>query len=105
MTDLHSVLPDFSTAPFSHLIPSLDKAAISTSELLACDALDIARKAQLPTLEVRRLTDALIRELQGELTENPLPQWDRISVLDDALDAALGGGIPLRYVTEITGER
>jgi DNA repair protein RAD57 len=32
-------------------------------------------------------------------------RWSAISTLDDAMDMALGGGIPTGYVTEVTGER
>jgi len=127
MSDLLHVLADFPTAPFSHLLPSLDRALITTSDLLTLDSVDIAKRAQLPPAEVNKLADAVLRALHKDLgiqeqTDNPVPQseneeatvhvtspsmrpWTAISTLDSTLDAALGGGIPTGYVTEITGER
>jgi DNA repair protein RAD57 len=32
-------------------------------------------------------------------------RWETISTLDESLDAALGGGVPVGYITEVTGER
>ncbi|KAI0025813.1 DNA repair protein RAD57 [Xylariomycetidae sp. FL0641] len=42
-----------------------------------------------------------LRHTGTELVAKP---WRTISTLDAALDAALGGGVPAGYVTEITGE-
>lgn len=117
MTDLLHVLPDFETAKYSHLIPSLDKAHITTSDLLTLDAADVAKRAQLPPAEVAKLTEAVLQTLQKDvgvphssesnatLQDSGLREWQIISTLDDKLDLALGGGIPTGYMTEITGER
>jgi DNA repair protein RAD57 len=122
MTDLIQVLADFHTAQFSHLLPSLDKALITTNDLLTLDAIDIAKRAQLPPVEVAKLADAILRALHkdldvqdsnsgkvdgnDEVDKEIVPnQWRTISTLDSTLDATLGGGIPTGYVTEITGER
>ena len=132
MTDLLHILPDFPTRPYTHLIPSLEKNLITTTDLLTLDTVEIARRAQLPPLDVRRLTNHIIALLQGQLglqvgdqpqlrpsnveakpvtpslrTEGKdlLRGWSMISTLDEELDAALGGGIPTGYLTEITGER
>jgi DNA repair protein RAD57 len=135
MTDLLIVLPDFSIKPFSNLLPSLEKAQITVADVLASDALDIARRAGLPAREVRRLTDALLHALHGQLGSPDMVQsvdgdaesrveskqltngvfrssgpsldrsWQTISTLDAGIDAALNGGIPAGYITEITGER
>src|SRR4051812_4691772 len=116
MTDLHHVLPDFPTKPFSHLLPSLDKHYITVSDLIALDAVDIAKRAQLPAGEVRKLADAVLEQLHRQLgvngqsgsdadhaaVEPRVPasvlasdtEWHAISTLDDALDEALGGGVP-----------
>ncbi|GAB7352987.1 hypothetical protein MBLNU459_g3552t1 [Dothideomycetes sp. NU459] len=142
MTDLLQVLPDLDTTPYSHLLPSLEKALVTTSDLLSLDALDVARRAQVPAVEVRRLADALVHDLhahvgisddhdddddhgtaaattttttttiksQAEREERrdsqaePAAQWSAVSTLDDALDAALGGGFPAGVVTELAGE-
>lgn len=37
--------------------------------------------------------------------EELVADWKMISLLDPRIDAALGGGIPVGYITEITGER
>jgi Rad51 len=105
MTDILTVLPLFSTAPFTHLLPSLSKAAVTTSEILTLPPIDIARRAQLPPAEVSKLADAVLEALHSDLYEAPLAPWQSISLLDETLDESLGGGIPAGYLTEITGER
>ncbi|KAJ4336934.1 DNA repair protein rhp57 [Ascochyta clinopodiicola] len=123
MTDLLQVLPDLETRPFSHLLPSLDKALITTNDLLTLDAHHVAKRAQLPAGELRKLVDAVVPALHQQLGlglgfdahEAPTPafsaalgdppaSWRCISTLDDQLDAALGGGIPPGYLVEVTGE-
>jgi DNA repair protein RAD57 len=124
MTDLLQVLPDdFDTKPFSHLLPSLDKALVTTNDLLTLEAADVAKRAQLPAGELRKLTDAVVAALHRQLGlggDEPLANaflsasndpaqsetaWSCISTLDEKLDAALGGGIPPGYLVEVTGER
>jgi len=125
MTDLLTVLPSFSTSPFSNVLPSLERNQIAVADLITLDAVDVARRAQLPAREVRRLTDALLEALHDDLAigstisqpsvENRsslvstgtslVDKWSAISLLDEHVDAALGGGIPTGYLTEIVGER
>jgi hypothetical protein len=123
MTDLLQVLPDFDAKPYTHLLPSLDKALITTNDLLTLEAADVAKRAQLPAGELRRLADAVIQALHQQLgfggeedvgnhfltaSGNPDTEkdgWTCISTLDEKLDAALGGGIPRGYLVEVTGER
>jgi DNA repair protein RAD57 len=128
MTDLTAVLPGFPIHNYAHLLPSLEKNKITTVDLLTLDCLEIAKRAQLPVLDVKRLCGAVLEALQGELgipVENsvigqenvqvnaPLKKsgrdvlnaWNTISTLDDDLDHALGGGLPTGYITELTGER
>jgi len=123
MTNLLTVLPDFNINPYTHLLPSLERALISTADLLTLDALDVAKRAQLPPAEVKRLCDALLEALQADLivanhngtqatttagleTGGPGVQHSTyISTLDDTLDEALGGGIATGYLTEVVGER
>ncbi|KAH6868244.1 DNA repair protein-like protein RAD57 [Alternaria rosae] len=123
MTDLLQVLPDFDAKPYTHLLPSLDKALITTNDLLTLDAADVAKRAQLPAGELRKLADAVIAALHRQLgfggeeaavgnsflsasgiPDAPNDGWTCISTLDEELDAALGGGIPRGYLVEITGE-
>ena len=132
MTDLLHALPEFPTNSYTHLLPSLERQLVTTTDLITLDALEIARRAQLPLLDVRKLANHVIAALHGELgfqsrggsiqedtpaTGDPGPSplkhsgkelvrpWTYISTLDLGLDALLGGGIPPGYVTEIVGER
>lgn len=124
MTDLLQVLPDdFDTKPYSHLLPSLDRALITTNDLLTLDAADVAKRAQLPAGELRKLTDAVVAALHRQLGfggQEPLgnasssawslsihaeTDWNCISTLDEGFDVALGGGVPPGYLVEVTGER
>jgi DNA repair protein RAD57 len=49
----------------------------------------------------KKSSSSLLRQTGTELLAHP---WNTISTLDAALDAALGGGVPTGYITEITGE-
>ncbi|KAF2754487.1 P-loop containing nucleoside triphosphate hydrolase protein [Pseudovirgaria hyperparasitica] len=121
MTDLFHVVPHFNTKPFSHILPSLDKNLVTSCDLLTLEALDVAKRAQVPVAEVCKLQDALLVELHAQLcfkhgddaqpevdtaeeTRRVKHEWSSISTLDDGLDTLLGGGIPAGYLTEITGE-
>lgn len=128
MTDLLTVLPHFDSRPYTHILPSLEKALISCSDLLTLDAIHVAKRAQLPPSEVKKLADALLHALSGgpsSTAVNPgddhdagqktvLPSFRSgdslqnqciVSTLDDKLDIALNGGVHSGYLTEITGER
>ena len=123
MTDLSSVLPDFPTQQYIRLIPSLERNHVTTADLLTLDCVEIAKRAKLPLLDLKRLCNAVLQALQADAgISNPsdgisttvksrrtgkdlLNSWSTISTLDDDLDQALGGGIPIGYITEITGER
>lgn len=123
MTDLFDTIPDFPIKPYTHLIPSLEKHLVTTSDLLTLDASEIAKRAQLPLLDVKRLANHVVSILQRQLGLDVIPdadeareclrktgreitnQWSTISTLDGSLDRALGGGIPTGYLTEIVGER
>ncbi|KAL8944955.1 MAG: hypothetical protein Q9216_000116 [Gyalolechia sp. 2 TL-2023] len=129
--DLLHTIPDFPTKLYTHLIPSLEKNLITTTDLLALEPLEVARRAQLPLLDVKRLTKHVLASLQSQLglpdakealrnyEDQPSVQqgpslrqsgsaivdrWSAISTLDPALDAVLSGGIPTGYITEVTGE-
>lgn len=135
MSDLLSVLPSFDARPFTHILPKLEKALVSCSDLLTLDAVHVAKRAQLPASEVKKLADALVQALsshtvsptdhpsdlpsipgehaspRGDITTSDFRSGDAlldqwmISTLDDKLDIALNGGIHSGYLTEITGER
>jgi DNA repair protein RAD57 len=121
--DLLQVLPDFDTKPYSHILPSLDKALITTNDLVTLDATDLAKRAQVPLGDLKKLTEAILLALHRQLGfgdeeahsngtlsstavgKDTAREWNAISTLDDGLDAALGGGIPTGYLIEVTGER
>jgi DNA repair protein RAD57 len=122
MTDLTAVLPGFPTHQYVRLLPSLEKNLVTTADLLTLDCVEMAKRAQLPLLDVKRLCNAILEALQESLgisegkgvQQSSLPRktgkdilssWRTISTLDEDLDRALGGGIPTGYITEITGER
>lgn len=123
MTDLTAVLPAFSTQPYVRLLRSLETNHVTTADLISQDCVEIAKRAQLPLLEVKRLSADILDALQTTLGikdagsgaapnnwlrksgEEVLKSWGSISTLDDELDLALGGGIPVGYVTEVVGER
>jgi DNA repair protein RAD57 len=123
MTDLTTVLPGFPTHQYVRLLPKLEKNLVTTADLLTLDCVEVAKRAQLPLLDVKRLCNAVLEALQGNLgiieTENEGQESSRlrksgkdiinassaVSTLDDDLDSALGGGIPTGYITEVTGER
>lgn len=105
MTDISLILPTFPTAPYAHLIAPLERAGISTSQLLCATPSDIAKQAQVPPTAAARLIDAVISALHESIVEKPLEEWRAISFLDPVLDQAWNGGAPTRYLTEITGER
>ena len=67
MTDLLPVLPSFPTGQYSHLLPSLEKNCITTSDLLTLDGLEVAKRAHLPLLDVKRLIAHVLASLQAEL--------------------------------------
>lgn len=124
MTDLLQVLPDFDTKPHTHLLPSLDKALITTSDLITLGPAQAAKRAQLPAGDLKKLIDDIVSRLHGKLGfvageeadgGGSVAAWDLsldvedslqcISTLDEELDAALCGGILPGHLVEITGER
>ncbi|EOO00025.1 putative dna repair protein rad57 protein [Phaeoacremonium minimum UCRPA7] len=131
MTDLLRVLPTFPVGQYASLIPGLEKHQVTVSDLLTLEVADIGKRTQLPLLDLKRLCNAVLGALHSDLgvsdkktsdkekdspsnnrPQEPLRQSpgdlkaarSTISTLDETLDAALGGGIPTGYVTEITGE-
>lgn len=143
MTDLQSIIPGF---PSNNVTAVLERNLITTTDLLVCDALEIAKRTGLGVLDVRefvgRVRGALmegvgvISSADGNMEdveeesisrteeekkrntgkekskrklvnngEELVEQWEMISTLDKRIDGALGGGIPVGYITEITGER
>ena len=108
MTDLSNVVPGFPTREFNHLLPSLEKALITTTDLLTLEPSEIARRARIPAAETRRLVQHAVTLLRRELQpqtwrSRSTPQF--ISTLDATLDDALGGGFPTGHIVEVAGER
>ena len=131
MTDLLTIIPDFPTKHYTHLLPSLERNLVTVADLLTLDALDLAKRARVPLIDVRRLKEHVLATLQrqlglesdlsakfdghfegaskpGTLSANGRELQNHskvISTLDPRLDEALGGGIRTGYITELTGER
>ncbi|KAH6717867.1 P-loop containing nucleoside triphosphate hydrolase protein [Leptodontidium sp. MPI-SDFR-AT-0119] len=134
MTDLIAVLPGFPTQQYVRLLPSLEKHQVTTADLLTQDCTEIAKRASLPILDVKRLCNAVLDALQASLGvkedeqvegngdqdgntalrgtgaslrrsgEALVSSWGTVSTLDEDLDRALGGGVPTGHITEVTGE-
>ncbi|KAH8130164.1 hypothetical protein ACSS6W_005472 [Trichoderma asperelloides] len=146
MTDLLHILPSFPLSAFAALIPTIERHALTTTDLLTTHPTDLAKRTQLPIIDLRRFLAAIQASLSDDLTSSrplappPTPlsspsssstlenQEDHekpeeqekqekqprpatsdnsdefISTLDDGLDAALGGGVPVGHITEFTGE-
>ncbi|SPO05726.1 related to RAD57 protein [Cephalotrichum gorgonifer] len=126
MTDLPRALPQFPTARFSKILAALDKHGINTTDLLTVDATELERRTNVHALDIKRLSAAVLDSLHRDLGALPSREdakpppvgshapkkslvelcdaWSTISTLDTTLDASLGGGVPVGYVTEITGE-
>ena len=133
--DLLTILPNFNTKLYTHILPPLERRYITTVDLITLDYLEIAKRARIPPADVRRLCADVVAGLHGDLGFGPssedisgrngkiqdegekvdspedgrkildLSRWNTISTLDPVLDELLGGGIPTGYLTEVTGER
>ncbi|EAW07580.1 putative DNA repair protein (Rad57) [Aspergillus clavatus NRRL 1] len=133
LMDLLSVLPGFQTKSYAHIIPPLERNKITTVDLITLDTLEIAKRAHVPPADLRRLTAQVVNALHkdlgfeevdtgengsepsssidverplvpGPLTKLDLSCWNAISTLDPTLDELLNGGVPVGYLTEVTGE-
>jgi DNA repair protein RAD57 len=116
MSNILAVLPDFDLSPYTHIVPSLERACIAVVDLLTLDALDLAKRAQVPPGEVKKLADALLSALHRDASATThtvnattstanASSTNPISTLDDDIDAALGGGLFPGHLIEIVGER
>lgn len=94
MTDLLHTIPDFPTKTYTHLFPSLEKHCVTTADLLTLDAVEIARRAQLPVLDIRRLANQVIEILGGQLGLAPAAGGGRDDgvVLNPSSAGGEGGG-------------
>lgn len=116
MTDLRTILPSFPTANFPAIVPVIERHALTTTDLLTLHPADIAKQTHLPLLDLKRFIAAVQNSLFDDLeaTRVPVdltategesaPGLACISTLDDGLDAALGGGVPVGRITEFAGE-
>ncbi|KAL8365021.1 hypothetical protein RB595_004029 [Gaeumannomyces hyphopodioides] len=128
MTDLLRVLPSFRAEQYGPLIPAMERNLVTTTDLLTLDAADLGRRTGQPLLAIQRLAHAVVQALQADLgaipSRPPAPPapappgrgglrsspsglsaaWSTITTLDPELDRALGGGVPVGYLTEVVGE-
>ena len=63
MADLLHILPDFDTESYSYLLNSLDRHQIITSDLLALETTELAKRAKLPLPQLRTLVEEITRKL------------------------------------------
>ena len=128
MTNLLACLPDLDITPFTHILPSLEKAAISVADILSLNSIDVAKRANVPPGEVKKLADVVLDGLHADINRSKTrlldglgrdkgaikpPKIDHdvtssstyISTLDDRLDSLFHGGIGASYLTEVVGER
>lgn len=122
MSDILQLLPNIDAEPFEKVLERLEKANISSNDLMTLGPIDVARRADVSIDQVRELTATLITQLHAQLgfdapedtrekekDDSAIPAkndsaWSQISTLDDELDSALGGGFPAGQVCEVTGE-
>lgn len=122
MSDILQLLPNIDTETFEKVLDRLEKANISSNDLMTLGPVDVARRADVSIDQVRELTATLITQLHAQLgfdapenahekekngstgPDKKDSEWSQISTLDDELDAALGGGFPAGQVCEVTGE-
>ncbi|KAL4964495.1 putative DNA repair protein (Rad57) [Aspergillus stella-maris] len=65
--DLLSILPNFPTRPYSHILPPLERSRINTVDLISLDTLEIAKRAHVPLSDVRRLAQQVIKALHNDV--------------------------------------
>jgi DNA repair protein RAD57 len=65
--DLLTILPDFNTKPYTHILPPLERRHITTVDLITLDYLEIAKRAHVPPADVRRLCADVVVGLHGDL--------------------------------------
>lgn len=130
MADIQQILPDFDIRPYSHLLFSLEKNAISVDDLCTRDPKDIAAACPLPLRDVQSLVKDVIRQLQSDVmrstkkrkaTDNVIQEAannaiqsrkaakvtrkdDMISTLDPIIDEGLKGGFRPGSVIDLVGE-
>ncbi|KAI9647540.1 DNA repair protein rhp57 [Ciborinia camelliae] len=67
MTDLLDILPHFPTQKYVRLLPSLEKNLVTVADLLTLDCVEIAKRATLPLLDVKRLCADVLVHLRRDL--------------------------------------
>ena len=65
--DLLSILPGFTTKPYAHILPPLERSKITTVDLITLDTLEIAKRAHVPPADVRRLAARIVEALHADL--------------------------------------
>ncbi|UKZ82091.1 hypothetical protein TrVFT333_009875 [Trichoderma virens FT-333] len=104
MTDLLHILPSFPLSAFAALIPTIERHALTTTDLLTTHPADLAKRTQLPIIDLRRFLAAIQASLSDDLASSRPLAPPPSSPHHDGLDAALGGGVPVGHITEFTGE-
>ncbi|KAG4035684.1 hypothetical protein MFRU_001g04530 [Monilinia fructicola] len=79
MTDLLDILPNFPTQNYVRLLPSLEKNLVTVADLLTLDCVEVAKRATLPLLDVKRLCADILVHLKGDLGIGEVELSDEIS--------------------------
>jgi hypothetical protein len=109
MSDL--ILIDKLKPPSTRVLQALDRAALSTVDLLTLDVFEIHRRTQLSVIDVQNLVRDVIAALVDATEGGVMTAAERergvafLTTGDKAIDELLGGGIPSGALTEVTGER
>ncbi|BFZ61044.1 DNA repair protein rhp57 [Saitoella coloradoensis] len=92
----------------SRIVSALERAKLTTNDILTYDITEIVRRTQLSIIEVRTLVDDIAKATAPALDETAdvvLANMRWLSTGEQDLDVLLGGGIPCGYITEIVGDR
>ncbi|CDK26316.1 unnamed protein product [Kuraishia capsulata CBS 1993] len=91
---------------FEQILGAFQRQAISTVEILACPAADLAKKVGRSAAEVSRLQRSLRQDISQKLKVRSISVDDEFFTTGDSgMDLALGGnGISLGHLTEVSGE-
>ncbi|KAI0900489.1 DNA repair protein RAD57 [Annulohypoxylon nitens] len=77
MTDLSRILPDFPTARYANLLPTIEREGLTTADLLTLQVPDIGKRTQLPLLDIKRLCAAVLEALHVDLGVSDKQQQKR----------------------------
>ncbi|KAK2764306.1 DNA repair protein xrcc3 [Arachnomyces sp. PD_36] len=98
--DLLSILPDFPIGTYEHILPSLERNYITTTDLLTLDTIEIAKRTRVPLTDARQFTEHVIRALHEDVGFGQEQQEQRHSVEDTrepGITSAISPGEPTSF--------